>query len=50
MAVIGACSLTLLPVALELAVEVTRNADGSAALLWFSYVIYVLSLSFWTSF
>ena len=38
MAVIGACSLTLLPVALELAVEVTRNADVSAALLWFAYV------------
>ncbi|THG96796.1 hypothetical protein EW026_g5107 [Hermanssonia centrifuga] len=35
MAIIGACSLTLLPVALELAVEVTRN-PGSAAILWFA--------------
>ena len=27
-----------MPVALELAVELTRSADGSAAILWFSYV------------
>lgn len=33
---IGACSLPILPVALELAVEVTRNADGSSAILWAS--------------
>lgn len=38
MVVIGAGSLALLPVALELAVEVTRNADASAALLWAGYV------------
>jgi MFS transporter, FLVCR family, MFS-domain-containing protein 7 len=31
----GACSLPLLPVGLELAVEVTRNADASSALLFF---------------
>ncbi|KAJ6553575.1 major facilitator superfamily domain-containing protein [Mycena vulgaris] len=35
MAIIGASSLTLLPVALELGCEVTRNAQGSSALLWF---------------
>ncbi|KAJ6468306.1 major facilitator superfamily domain-containing protein [Mycena sanguinolenta] len=35
MAVIGIASLTLLPVALELGCEVTRNAQGSSALLWF---------------
>ncbi|KAJ7116582.1 major facilitator superfamily domain-containing protein [Mycena epipterygia] len=35
MALIGATSLTLLPVALELGCEVTRNAQGSSALLWF---------------
>ncbi|KAF8207013.1 major facilitator superfamily domain-containing protein [Mycena galopus ATCC 62051] len=35
MAVIGMSSLTLLPVALELGCEVTRNAQGSSALLWF---------------
>ncbi|EKM52316.1 uncharacterized protein PHACADRAFT_211587 [Phanerochaete carnosa HHB-10118-sp] len=34
MALIGICAITLLPVALELGVEVTRNADGSSALLW----------------
>ncbi|KAH8828337.1 major facilitator superfamily domain-containing protein [Flagelloscypha sp. PMI_526] len=35
LAVIGAASLTILPVALELGVELTRNADGSSAILWF---------------
>jgi hypothetical protein len=33
--VIGAVSVTLLPVALELGCVVTRNAEGSSALLWF---------------
>ncbi|KAN0135398.1 MFS general substrate transporter [Lactarius tabidus] len=33
--IIGICSVTLLPVAIELGVELTRNADGSSALLWF---------------
>ncbi|KAI0370892.1 MFS general substrate transporter [Pilatotrama ljubarskyi] len=36
MAVIGATGLTLLPAVLELAVELTRNADGSSAILWSS--------------
>ena len=36
MAIIGAASLTLLPVALELAVELTRNANASSAMLWAS--------------
>jgi FLVCR family MFS transporter 7 len=35
-AIIGACTLPLLPVGLELAVEVTRNADASSALLFFA--------------
>lgn len=35
MAIIGAASIALLPVALELACELTRNADGSSAVLWF---------------
>ncbi|CCM00980.1 uncharacterized protein FIBRA_03028 [Fibroporia radiculosa] len=47
MAVIGATSLTLLPVALELAVELTRNADGSSAMLWATSnllgIVFVLS-------
>jgi FLVCR family MFS transporter 7 len=34
-ALIGVTSVTMLPVSLELACEITRNADGSAALLWF---------------
>lgn len=36
MTLIGICSVTMLPVALELACEVTRNADGSSAILWFT--------------
>ncbi|KIK90790.1 hypothetical protein PAXRUDRAFT_151101 [Paxillus rubicundulus Ve08.2h10] len=36
MVIIGTCSVTLLPVGLELGVELTRNADASAALLWCS--------------
>jgi len=36
MAIIGATSLSLLPIALELAAELTRNADGSSAVLWFA--------------
>ncbi|KAJ7725873.1 major facilitator superfamily domain-containing protein [Mycena maculata] len=46
-ALIGVASVTLLPVALELACEITRNADGSAALLWFACngfaVIFILA-------
>jgi MFS transporter, FLVCR family, MFS-domain-containing protein 7 len=33
--VIGVCSIALLPVAVELGVELTRNSDGSSAVLWF---------------
>ncbi|EPS96236.1 hypothetical protein FOMPIDRAFT_58415 [Fomitopsis schrenkii] len=47
MAIIGATSLTMLPVAIELAVELTRNADGSSAILWASAnlfsIIFVLA-------
>ena len=35
MAVIGICTITMLPISLELACELTRNAGGSSALLWF---------------
>ncbi|KAH9948500.1 major facilitator superfamily domain-containing protein [Amylocystis lapponica] len=42
MAMIGAASLTLLPVALELAVEVTKNADASSAILWCSSNVFAL--------
>lgn len=38
MAIIGGSSLTLLPVAIELACELTRNAMASSAILWCSYV------------
>ncbi|KAJ7881071.1 major facilitator superfamily domain-containing protein [Mycena olivaceomarginata] len=40
MAVIGAASLPLLPMALELGCEVTRNAQGSSALLWFTVNLF----------
>jgi MFS transporter, FLVCR family, MFS-domain-containing protein 7 len=33
--IIGVGSITLLPVGVELAVELTRNSDGSSAVLWF---------------
>ncbi|KAG1732247.1 major facilitator superfamily domain-containing protein [Suillus paluster] len=36
MVIIGICSIILLPVGLELGVEITRNADSSAAILWCS--------------
>ncbi|KAF9241533.1 major facilitator superfamily domain-containing protein [Melanogaster broomeanus] len=36
MVIIGMCSVTALPVGLELGVELTRNADASAALAWCS--------------
>ncbi|KXN90846.1 Major facilitator superfamily domain-containing protein 7-a [Leucoagaricus sp. SymC.cos] len=36
MTIIGVCSITMLPLGLELACEVTRNADGSSAILWFT--------------
>ena len=38
MAVIGIGSITLLPTGLELGCELTRNADGSSAILFFGYV------------
>lgn len=34
MAVIGVTSVPTLPIALELACELTRNPEGSSALLW----------------
>ncbi|KAF9447949.1 MFS general substrate transporter [Macrolepiota fuliginosa MF-IS2] len=36
MTIIGVCAVPMLPVGLELACEVTRNADGSSAILWFA--------------
>ena len=39
MGLIGGTGLTLLPAVIELAVELTRNADGSSAMLWSSYVL-----------
>ncbi|KAG6885921.1 hypothetical protein C0993_007939 [Termitomyces sp. T159_Od127] len=47
MTIIGVCSLTMLPVGLELGCELTRNANASSAILWFSCnlltVIFVLA-------
>ena len=39
MAILGVCSITMLPVGLELGCELTRNANASSAALWFAYVI-----------
>ncbi|KAF9050074.1 major facilitator superfamily domain-containing protein [Panaeolus papilionaceus] len=36
MTIIGVCSVPILPIALELCCEITRNADGSAAIVWFA--------------
>ncbi|KAI9569600.1 MFS general substrate transporter [Boletus coccyginus] len=43
-AVIGICSMGMLPIALELGVELTRNADASAALLWCSGNLFAIIL------
>ncbi|KIY74287.1 MFS general substrate transporter [Cylindrobasidium torrendii FP15055 ss-10] len=47
MAVTGVFSIAMMPVGLELACELTRNADGSSSLLWFGTnlfcIIFVLS-------
>jgi len=49
LAVIGICSITMIPIALELGCEVTRNADGSSAILWFTGnlfgIIFILSMN-----
>lgn len=39
MAIVGACSITVLPIGLELGCEITRNANASSGVLWFAYVI-----------
>jgi len=47
MTILGVCSLTMLPVGLELGCDLTKNADGSSALLWFTgnlfTIVFVLS-------
>jgi len=43
-AVIGICSVTMLPIGLELGVELTRNAEASAALLWCSGNLFAIIL------
>ncbi|KAG5647055.1 hypothetical protein DXG03_001425 [Asterophora parasitica] len=47
MTILGVCSVTMLPVGLELGCELTRNANASSAALWFCGnlfgVIFVLS-------
>ncbi|KAI0334148.1 MFS general substrate transporter [Cubamyces sp. BRFM 1775] len=42
MGLIGGTGLTLLPAVIELAVELTRNADGSSAMLWSSTNLFGL--------
>ena len=41
MAVIGAGSITMLLIGLELGCELTRNSNASSAVLWFSYVYFL---------
>jgi len=47
MTILGVCSVTMLPVGLELGCELTRNANASSAVLWFTGnlfgVVFVLS-------
>jgi FLVCR family MFS transporter 7 len=39
MVILGTCSITMLPVGLELGCELTRNVNASSAVLWFAYVV-----------
>jgi len=47
MTIIGVGSITMIPVGMELACEVTRNPDGSGAIVWFAGnlmgVVFILS-------
>lgn len=38
MGIIGVCSVPMLAVGMELACELTRNAEASSAIVWFAYV------------
>ena len=40
MTILGVTSITLLPIGLELSADLTKNADGSSAILWFTYVLF----------
>ncbi|KDQ57437.1 hypothetical protein JAAARDRAFT_35153 [Jaapia argillacea MUCL 33604] len=42
MAIIGITSIIMLPVALELGCELSRNSDGSSSVLWFSGNLFSL--------
>ncbi|KAF8554732.1 MFS general substrate transporter [Imleria badia] len=42
--VVGICSMAMLPIGLELGVELTRNADTSAAVLWCSGNLFAIIL------
>ncbi|KAI0066126.1 MFS general substrate transporter [Artomyces pyxidatus] len=48
--IIGACSVALLPVGLELGCELTRNADGSSAVLWFFGNLFCIIFTLFSSF
>lgn len=43
--IIGMCSVPMLPVGMELACELTRNTDGSAAIVWIAYVIFLTGMA-----
>lgn len=44
MAIVGVCGLTILPAGLELGCELTRDANASSAILWFSYVEIIINV------
>lgn len=44
MAIVGAGSITMLPVGLELGCELTRNSSASSALLWFSGNLFAIMM------
>jgi hypothetical protein len=50
MAITGACSVTILPVGLEMGCELTRNAEGSSAIMWATAnaISLVFLLGTWT--
>jgi len=45
MGIIGMCSIPMLPVGMELGCELTRNTDGSAAILWIAYVVFLIGIA-----
>ena len=45
MGIIGMCLIPMLPVGMELGCELTRNTDGSAAIVWIAYVVFLTGIA-----